>query len=137
MRHCILAICVLSVLLAFCVYSSISVQSACDETLEQLLAAQKQLDTGDYSAALALLSGAEDTWRRHEPFFGLVLRHDETDDVLSAFAELRQYTAAEEDSDARAALSCVMEAIRHIRSMSRATVSNILLSPCPGSASVS
>ena len=61
-----------------------------------------------------------------ERYFGLALRHEEVDDVISRFAALNQYAVLADRDDFLAGCAELMSAVRHLREMELPTVENIL-----------
>ena len=64
-------------------------------------------------------------WKRYERYFGLALRHEEVDDVISRFAALNQYAVLADRDDFLAGCAELMSAVRHLREMELPTVENI------------
>lgn len=126
MRHIILSLLILALTLTFCIVSSCAVRAACDDTLQLLRKAQHAACREDYDAARPLLRAAEQQWKRHERFFGVVLRHDEADDVIKDFASLQQYALTQDLDELLAVCASLMATIEHIAGMSRASYHNIL-----------
>lgn len=129
MRHCIIALVILALSLSFCIVSSNAVRAACSETLQLLQKAQHKAYAEDFSAVQPILREAERQWKDHERFFGVVLRHDEADDVMKDFAALRQYAVTHDTDEYLATGASLMATIEHISSMSRASYHNILFAP--------
>ena len=129
MRHCVIALIILALTLGFCVISSHAVRAACDETLSLLQRAQHAADRADFDAAQLILHEAEQEWTGHEYFFGVVLRHDEADDVMKDFAALRQYAVTQDQDEYLATGASLMATIEHISGMTRASYHNILFEP--------
>ena len=126
MRHCIIALVILALTLGFCVISSNAVRAACDETLSLLQRAQFEANREDFDAAQPLLRKAEQNWSDHERFFGIVLRHDEADDVMKDFAALKQYAVTQDLDEYLATAASLMATIEHISNMALASYHNIL-----------
>ncbi len=126
MRHIIISLLVLALALTFCIVSSNAVRNACGDTLQLLRKTQHAAYREDFDAAQTLLRAAEQQWTRHERFFGVVLRHDEADDVIKDFASLQQYAVTQDLDEFLAVCASLMATIEHIQSMSRASYHNIL-----------
>lgn len=129
MRHVILSVLILALVLTFCIVSSSTVSRACNDTLHLLRAAQHEAAAGQMHAALTLLRGAEQQWRQHEHFFGVVLRHDEIDDVVKNFSAARQYALTRDLDEFLAVCASLSATVEHIRDMTRASYHNILSVP--------
>ena len=126
MRHCIIALVILALALSFCIISSNAIRTACSETLALLQRAQKAVKREDFDTAQPLLRKAEQNWSDHERFFGIVLRHDEADDVMKDFASLKQYAATQDLDEYLATAASLMATIEHISNMALASYHNIL-----------
>lgn len=126
MRHIFLSLSLLALSLAFCIVSSSTVSRACNETNALLQQAQRAARHEDYETARRYLDAADQAWAKRERFFGVVLRHDEADEVFRDFASLKAYAETKDTDEFLAALSSVMATIEHISAMTRATFHNIL-----------
>lgn len=130
MRHIIISVSLLVLSLAFCLVSSSLVSRACSETNALLQQAQSAAQREDFETARRYLKEADETWAERERFFGVVLRHDEADDVFRDFAELKAYAETTDSDEFLAACASVMATIEHIGAMTRAAFHNILSAPC-------
>ena len=74
----------LGILLAitgFCWFTAWRVDDLCNTSASLLEAAETQVMLGDYDAAVETVNHSFRLWNRHEGFFGMALRHTESDDV--------------------------------------------------------
>ena len=81
MKKIVCSAAVLVLLTAFCWWTAWRVQKLCGQAAAYLDRAETQVALGDYPAAEAYLEDARALWENHEQFFGMALRHTESDDV--------------------------------------------------------
>lgn len=129
MRHIILSISLLALSLCFSIAASSAVQHACSETNALLQQAQSAARREDYAAARVYLDKADAAWAGRERFFGVVLRHEEADDVFRDFASLKAYAETQDTDEFLSVCASVMATIEHISGMTHATFHNILSAP--------
>ena len=86
MRHILLSCVILLLALAFCLFSMLHVRDICRKTLDLLSSAQTAAERNDFETCRASMQDAALHWKRYERYFGLALRHEEVDDVISRFA---------------------------------------------------
>ena len=126
MKHTLLAVGILLLCIAFSVCSAVCVIRGCEQTSDALRQSLRAVEADDLEAAADCLHQADACWHRLEPFFGVVLRHEEADEVLTSLAELEQYVQIGDLDDYRAVCARLITAIGHLREMELPTVSNIL-----------
>ena len=126
MRHILLSCVILLLALAFCLFSMLHVRDICRKTLDLLSSAQTAAERNDFETCRASMQDAALHWKRYERYFGLALRHEEVDDVISRFAALNQYAVLADRDDFLAGCAELMSAVRHLREMELPTVENIL-----------
>ena len=125
MKHVLIASVILLAVLAFCIFSVYFVRTSAAQTLEALTVSYQYARNHNFSAAAAALSGAEQSWKKHEDFYSSVLAHDEVDQVASDLAELRQYVLVSDYDDYLAVVSRLMETLRHMRQVELPVYYNI------------
>lgn len=126
MKFIIISLLLLSVMLFLCMYASSQVIQAVQTTsslLEESIAAE---ENGDKEHSLQMLRAARDQWRKHETFFGTVLRHDEIDNVIEEFAKLESYASTEDQDDFRSNCAALLARLAHIGQMEKPTFENIM-----------
>ena len=121
MKHTLFACLLLGVTLGFCIFSSVTVRAE-TQTVNDAIAASRN----DFQSAADSLQAAKETWAAHERFFGVVLAHEELDEVNIAFAELLQYAALEDKDDFLAGTARLVATIEHIREMEVPSYHNLL-----------
>ena len=126
MKHTLLAVGILLLCIAFSVCSAVCVIRGCEQTSDALRQSLRAVEAGDLESAAEFLRHADAIWDRREPFFGIVLRHEEADEVLTSLAELEQYVQIGDLDDYRAVCARLLTAIGHLREMELPKVSNIL-----------
>lgn len=126
MKHFLIAVLLIALTLAFCLWSAAAVSEAAEPVQKLLTAAQKALRGEDFEAAGKFAEMADAAWQKNEVLFGILLRHDETDAVMRQFAALTEYAAAKDADDFSAACAELLRQLQHVKSMQLPTVQNIL-----------
>ena len=126
MKHTLFACLLLGVMLAFCIVSSVTVRAETQTVNDGIAQARNAASRDDFESAAAALQAAKKTWAAHERFFGVVLAHEELDEVNIAFAELLQYAALEDKDDFLAGSARLVATIEHIREMEVPSYHNLL-----------
>ena len=126
MKHFLIAVLLISLMLAFCVWSASAITEAAQPVGKLLTAAQKAAREGSFDAAGKFAEMADAAWQENEVLFGILLRHDETDAVMRQFAALKEYASAKDGDDFSAACAELLRQVRHVQSMQLPTVENIL-----------
>lgn len=126
MKHALLSAGVLLLCLIFSLISMQQIMDVCGRTSQLLEQTQAAIVQEDFSAAQSTLDRAEDTWKTKEGFLGVVLSHEDVDEVLAGFSELRQYIQVRDLDDCRAVCARLITSVHHLQEMERLTVSNIL-----------
>ena len=86
--YCVLGI--LLVITGFCWFTAWRVGDLCNTSVSLLEAAETQVMLGDYDAAEETVNHSFRLWNRHECFFGMALRHTESDDVGILYPVLQE-----------------------------------------------
>ena len=126
MKYTLLSLGVLALCLAFCLCSMAAVTTVCTRTAERLAASLSAVREKRLSEAERALLQAEESWSRGKTFFGVVLRHEEMDEVLVSLAELREYLMIGDLDDYRATCVRLLTTLGHLREMELPSISNIL-----------
>ena len=126
MKYITVSLLLLGVMICLTLYSSSQVIQAVQDTAGLLEAAMTAEITGEEEKALDLVRAARDEWKKHEVFFGTVLRHDEIDDVTQEFARLESYASTEDQDDFRSNCAALLSQLSHLVEMDKATFQNIM-----------
>ena len=126
MKQLLIALLTLALSLGFCVFACQYVRAHTAVSLDDLRLARVQAGDGDFSAAADAILSAEQRWRANEPFYQVVLRHDEVDAVTTGFSSLYQYALAEDADDFAAVCAEMIARIQQIRRMQLPLAHNIL-----------
>lgn len=126
MNRTAFAICLLVVLLGFCILSSVLVRQYSQTVNDALSVSRAQAARNDFGGAADRLQEAKALWRSHERYFGVVLSHSEIDDVNMMFAELAQYAELGDRDDFLAGTARLIATIEHIREMELPSYHNLL-----------
>ena len=81
---------------------------------------------GDFAGAENTLKSAEADWDRHADFYGVVLSHAETDDILRAFSSLREYARLGDQDDFLSGCAELARTLEHLREMELPLAKNVL-----------
>lgn len=90
MKKIYCALGILLVITGFCWFTAWRVDDLCSTSAQLLEAAETQVLLGDYPAAEETVNHAFRLWQKHECFFGMALRHTESDDVGILFPVLQE-----------------------------------------------
>ena len=126
MNRTAFAICLLVLLLGFCILSSVLVRLYSQTVNDAIAASRAQAARNDVGGAADRLQEAKALWRSHERYFGVVLSHSEIDDVNMMFAELAQYAELGDRDDFLAGTARLIATIEHIREMELPSYHNLL-----------
>ena len=126
MKHTLFACLLLGVTLSFCIFSSVTVRAETQTVNDAIASSRNAASRNDFQSAAAALQAAKETWEKHERFFGVVLAHEELDEVNIAFAELLQYAALADKDDFLAGTARLTATIEHIREMEVPSYHNLL-----------
>ena len=126
MKHICVSLGIFLLILAFCLFSANFTSDRVRETAAMLEAARDARRSGDEMAALRLVRTASAHWKKHEAYFGTVLRHAEIDDILGEFARLEAYARGGEQEDFYSSLEALLTQLEHIEQMEWPFAHNIL-----------
>ena len=126
MKHTLFACLLLGATLGFCIFSSVTVRAGMQTVNEAIAVSRNAASRGDFDSAAKSLQTAKETWETHERFFGVVLAHEELDEVNIAFAELLQYASLGDKDDFLAGSARLIATIEHIREMEVPSYHNLL-----------
>jgi hypothetical protein len=126
MKHFLIALATLALTLGFCLYTTISVRADMALTKSYLSEAVEQGRRKDFNGAAQSLRLAEEDWDRHSDFYGVVLSHAETDDILRAFASLREYARLGDQDDFLSGCAELARTVDHLREMELPLAKNVL-----------
>lgn len=90
MKKIYCALGILLVITGFCWFTAWRVGDLCNTSVSLLEAAETQVMLGDYDAAEETVNHSFRFWNRHEGFFGMALRHTESDDVGILYPVLQE-----------------------------------------------
>ena len=126
MKHTAFALCLLALLLAFCITTSTLVRNDCQDVNDTLALSRSQASRADFGGASDHLRAAKALWHSHERLFGVLLDHNELDEVNVIFAELAQYAELGDQDDFLAGTARLIATIEHIREMEVPSYHNLL-----------
>lgn len=126
MKQILISAGILLVCLAFSLISLFVILDVCNQTSNLLEQSLSSASAEDFQVAEQTLRQAEQAWREKENFLGIVLRHDDMDEILTVFSELKQYAQVEDLDDYRANCAKLLAAIDHVRQTEKPKLPNIL-----------
>lgn len=126
MKYLYVGIAILALCLALCVTTTCMLTRYTKEASQMLEEAQTHAAQAQYDAATRLVSQSNKLWKRHHGFFGIILRHDEADDVNAMYQRLLAY--AEEESSEEFLPTCaeLIQRIHHLADMELPHYYNVL-----------
>lgn len=99
MKKFILPSLLLILMVVFCVWATWRADQLCNQSAELLEQAGSRCEQGDFDGAEVLVRKAKDCWDDHEGFFGIALRHTESDDVDILFPPLLESCRQEDEEE--------------------------------------
>lgn len=123
MKHIAISLIILSVLLIFSLLTSNHISAVVDQTTIFLERASKEENR---ALAESLVDGAAKYWKKHQSGFGMLLRHDEVDEVICEMALLQAYAHREDWDDFDGNCACLLARLQHIKEMQNLTMHNVL-----------
>lgn len=125
MKHLLIAFVILALCLSFCIWSCLYVRAAVAPVLDTLRLARVHAMDGNFAEARRTAARAGTQWGSYEDLFGILLRHDETDEILCSFSALQEYAALEDADDFSAGCAELIVRLQHLRSMQVPSASGI------------
>lgn len=126
MRHIVFPTILLVLLLTFCMLSAWSVSTTIDQVDAYLNAAVRAHEREDSGMAARYIKLASDRWEQKQVLFGIVLKHDEMDQVTTEFARLHSYASSQDRDDFLSNCRALQSTLSHIREMEWPYPQNIL-----------
>lgn len=125
-KHIIFPLMLLILVLSFCLFSATYVTATINNAealLDQAIASYKneELDT-----AIKYLNTAFDLWTERQVYFGMVLKHEDADEISSEFSRLLSYARSSDKDDFLSNSSALKASLSHIREMEWPHLQNIL-----------
>ena len=126
MKYVLISLILFSLMLAFCAWSVAAVQNAAEPVLSLLTAAKRSMENGSAENAAKFAALANERWQKNEVLFGILLHHEETDEVMRHFAVLTQPHAASSPDGFLSVAAELRTQLDHIRQMQLPSLQNIL-----------
>ena len=131
MTHFYVGLGILLLCLALCTVSVCVLQGAAEQTTALLEQAMELGNQQRFDEAEPLTDRALELWNAHRGFFGVILRHDEADEVNAAFEELQEYARNGCVEEFEPTCARLIEQIHHIADMELPLYYNVLAVPAP------
>ena len=125
-KYSLIAAVIVLLCLAFCLVSAFTVRGVCERVIGLLDRSILCARNGDLSGAARALQAAEKIWSAREAFFGVVLRHEEMDQVFTGFSSMREYVRLQDLDDYLALAAEMVSSLEHLRDMELPLLHNIL-----------
>ena len=117
MKYCCIGLILLLSMLAFCIFSTAFICTYTQETTAYLEKGFQLAEQENFQDATKQIEEAFHTWYSHHGFFGIVLRHAESDEVNSYFQSVLQYAKNENSEEFFGACAQLMASIEHVANM--------------------
>lgn len=104
-------------MVVFCIWSTWRIDQLCGDCISHLERAEVRYAAGDFSAAAEHVRQSKTIWDSHEGFFGMALRHTESDDIGILYPPLLEICR---QKDADEFYKANLELIATLRHLSRA-----------------
>ena len=131
MRYFYIGLAILLLCLALCFTVTAVLDHYTEEAASLLEQAAERADRGDFQAAAQLVARTRDFWEQHHGFFGIALRHAESDTINSTFRELLEYAENECTEEFEPTCADLIAQIRHLSDMEKPYYYNILAAGPP------
>lgn len=122
MKPITISLAILSTLLIFSLLTSSHISSVVDQTSSYL---EDALLETNRSQSVRLVSDATAYWKENQTCFGLLLRHDEIDEVICEMALLQAYAEQEDWDDFDGNCAGLLARLQHIKEMEQFSLQNI------------
>ena len=126
MKYLYVGIAILAICLAACTASTWALSKYTDHAVSLLEQAQLHADAGSFQQAEQLVRQAKEFWQDHHGFFGVILRHDEADQINATFWELVEYAQNNCSEEFEPSCAMLIEQINHLSDMEKPHYYNVL-----------
>jgi len=126
MRYLILPSLLLAALLVFSVFSALFITQTIDQTEAYLDQAVHHYHSRDPDKTTFCLMQTTEYWRSRQLFFGMVLKHEDVEQVSGELARLLSYADTDDSDDFLSNCAALQETLDHIREMEWPYLQNIL-----------
>lgn len=117
---------ILLILLAASLYSGRTVSQLTSSCIQQLSSAQQLARQDDWEQARSLTQQAFQRWQQRHFALYVLLRHEDTDDILISFRTVEQYLLLEEMDQYAAANITLITQLELLAEMEQVSLENIL-----------
>lgn len=125
-RHLMISLSLLVGILALSIVSAVSLTGQLKHAEDLIKKARTEVRAEEFETATDTIASAETHWNDHMSFFGTVLRHDETDEVLYDFAALGDLAQSEDTGEFLSRSATLLARLHHIAQMEKPLLHNIL-----------
>ena len=126
MKHFYVGLGILVLCLALCTVSICILSRTAEQTTVLLEQAMELGNQRRFDEVEPLTDQAMALWSGHQGFFGIILRHDEADEVNATFEELQEYVRNSCVEKFEPTCARLIEQIRHIADMELPLYYNVL-----------
>lgn len=126
MKHLLMGVSILLLCLGLCIVSISVLDRWTTHAVTQLDRAMALADQELFDEAELLVNETWEFWRKRRGFFGMVLRHAESDQVNSTFRQLVEYAQNGCTEEFEPTCADLMEQINHLCNMEKPYYYNVL-----------
>ena len=123
MKQTVIAVATLMLILLFASGGVFYVEEVVEHTVKLVEQAGSLVGTEHAETAI---EQAEHYWKTHESFFGALLQHDEVDNVVDTFAQLKAYAGRGDWDDYCGNCAALLARLEHISAKERPILQNIM-----------
>lgn len=125
-RHILFPLILLALVLSFCLFSAFFVTSTINKTEALLEQAINSYQSEEQTVTIQYLNMAFDLWMERQVYFGMVLKHEDADEISGEFSRLISYAKSSDEDDFLSNSAALKAALSHIREMEWPHLQNIL-----------
>lgn len=123
MKHAIIAVTTLLTIMLFAIFTVSYVERAVTHTAALVEQAKNAVGT---EIASQKIEDAEQYWKKYEKIFGALLQHNEIDNVVDTFAQLKAYAARGDWDDYYGNCAALLAKLEHISAKERPLLQNVM-----------
>ncbi len=125
MKYLWLGLALLAAVLACSLWACATLDYHTTQTIEAVYEVRACAERGDYEGALLASRKAQERWQQTEGLLGVLLKHDEADNVKFEFAELTASAEALQEDELLPHCDKLIAMLEHISEMEKAHYYNV------------
>lgn len=119
MKYLYVGIAILAVILGFCLTTTFLLNRYTQQSANCLREADTLAGQGRFPEAAAKVVRARELWDGHRCLYGVILRHDEADEVTFSFHAIERYAQLADREDFEADCASLVARIDHVANMEK------------------